>query len=70
MGCWPQSANNQFYGFLTHHIIDRELNARLASNTQCSVDLTAAARIRDAVIELFGEHNFEASLRAIAEAGG
>ena len=35
-----------------------------------SVDLTAAARIRDAAIEEFGEHGFSVGLRAIAEAAG
>jgi AcrR family transcriptional regulator len=35
-----------------------------------SVDLTAAARIRDAAIEQFGEHGFDVGLRAIAEAAG
>jgi AcrR family transcriptional regulator len=34
------------------------------------VDLTAAARIRDAAIEEFGEHGFSVGLRAIAEAAG
>jgi AcrR family transcriptional regulator len=33
-------------------------------------DLTAAARIRDAAIEQFGEHGFGVGLRAIAEAAG
>jgi TetR/AcrR family transcriptional regulator, regulator of cefoperazone and chloramphenicol sensitivity len=33
-------------------------------------DLTAAARIRDAAIEQFGEHGFGTGLRAIAEAAG
>ncbi|SPM35530.1 transcriptional regulator [Mycobacterium rhizamassiliense] len=35
-----------------------------------SVDLTAAARIRDAAIEQFGEHGFGVGLRKIAEAAG
>ncbi len=35
-----------------------------------SADLTAAARIRDAAIEQFGEHGFGVGLRAIAEAAG
>lgn len=35
-----------------------------------SADLTAAARIRDAAIEQFGEHGFGIGLRAIAEAAG
>ncbi|MEB4210263.1 TetR/AcrR family transcriptional regulator [Mycobacterium sp. 94-17] len=35
-----------------------------------SADLTAAARIRDAAIEQFGEHGFNVGLRAIAEAAG
>jgi AcrR family transcriptional regulator len=35
-----------------------------------SVDLTAAARIRDAAIEQFGQHGFGTGLRAIAEAAG
>ncbi|MEE6175762.1 TetR/AcrR family transcriptional regulator [Mycobacterium sp. 050134] len=35
-----------------------------------SVDLTAAARIRDAAIAQFGEHGFGVGLRAIAEAAG
>lgn len=35
-----------------------------------SVDLTAAARIRDAAIEQFGEHGFGVGLRTIAEAAG
>lgn len=35
-----------------------------------SVDLTAAARIRDAAIAQFGEHGFGIGLRAIAEAAG
>ncbi|ORB87282.1 TetR family transcriptional regulator [Mycobacterium kansasii] len=35
-----------------------------------SVDLTAAARIRDAAIEQFGQHGFDVGLRAIAEAAG
>ncbi|QYL26656.1 HTH-type transcriptional regulator BetI [Mycobacterium shottsii] len=35
-----------------------------------SVDLTAAARIRDAAIEQFGQHGFGVSLRAIAEGAG
>jgi AcrR family transcriptional regulator len=35
-----------------------------------SVDLTAAARIRDAAIEQFGEHGFGVGLRAIADAAG
>jgi AcrR family transcriptional regulator len=33
-------------------------------------DLTAAARIRDAAIEQFGEHGFGAGLRSIAQAAG
>lgn len=33
-------------------------------------DLTAAARIRDAAIEQFGEHGFSVGLRSIAEAAG
>lgn len=35
-----------------------------------SADLTAAARIRDAAIEQFGEHGFGVGLRAIAEEAG
>jgi AcrR family transcriptional regulator len=35
-----------------------------------SADLTAAARIRHAAIEQFGEHGFGVGLRAIAEAAG
>ena len=35
-----------------------------------SADLTAAARIRDAAIEQFGEHGFGVGLRAIAQAAG
>jgi AcrR family transcriptional regulator len=35
-----------------------------------SVDLTAAARIRDAAIEQFGQHGFVVGLRTIAEAAG
>lgn len=35
-----------------------------------SVDLTATARIRDAAIELWGQHGFEVGLRTIAEAAG
>jgi AcrR family transcriptional regulator len=35
-----------------------------------SADLTAAARIRDAAIEQFGENGFDTGLRAIAEAAG
>ncbi|MDI3315477.1 MAG: TetR family transcriptional regulator [Mycobacterium sp.] len=35
-----------------------------------SVDLTAAARIRDAAIEQFGRHGFDVGLRAIAKAAG
>ncbi|MGD1279882.1 TetR family transcriptional regulator [Mycobacterium seoulense] len=35
-----------------------------------SADLTAAARIRDAAIEQFGEQGFGVGLRAIAEAAG
>ena len=35
-----------------------------------SADLTAAARIRDAAIEQFGQHGFRVGLRAIAEAAG
>ena len=33
-------------------------------------DLTAAARIRDAAIEQFGEHGFDVGLRVIAKAAG
>src|ERR1700735_2154278 len=33
-------------------------------------DLTAAARIRDAAIEQFGEHGVAVGLRSIAEAAG
>ena len=33
-------------------------------------DLTAAARIRDAAIEQFGEHGFGIGVRAIAKAAG
>src|ERR1700758_1334076 len=33
-------------------------------------DLTAAARIRDAAIEQFGQHGFGVGLRTIAEAAG
>src|SRR6202046_406663 len=33
-------------------------------------DLTAAARLRDAAIEQFGEHGFAVGLRSIAEAAG
>src|ERR1700744_3984826 len=33
-------------------------------------DLTAAARIRDAAIEQFGEQGFDVGLRVIAEAAG
>jgi AcrR family transcriptional regulator len=33
-------------------------------------DLTAAARIRDAAVEQFGEHGFGVGLRSIAEAAG
>jgi AcrR family transcriptional regulator len=33
-------------------------------------DLTAAARIRDAAIEQFGEHGFSVGLRSIAKAAG
>ncbi|MGV0835950.1 TetR family transcriptional regulator [Mycolicibacterium thermoresistibile] len=33
-------------------------------------DRTAAARIRDAAIEQFGQHGFDVSVRAIAEAAG
>jgi len=33
-------------------------------------DLTAAARIRDAAIERFGEQGFSVGLRPIAEAAG
>src|ERR1700740_3710142 len=33
-------------------------------------DLTAAARIRDAAIEQFGEHGLGVGLRSIAEAAG
>src|SRR5260370_4506527 len=35
-----------------------------------SADLTAAARIRDAAIEKFGQHGFGVGLRTIAEAAG
>ncbi|BBY05170.1 TetR/AcrR family transcriptional regulator [Mycobacterium noviomagense] len=35
-----------------------------------SADLTAAARIRDAAIEQFGEHGFDVGVRRIAEAAG
>ena len=35
-----------------------------------STDLTAAARIRDAAIEQFGERGFDVGLRAIADAAG
>jgi TetR/AcrR family transcriptional regulator, regulator of cefoperazone and chloramphenicol sensitivity len=35
-----------------------------------SADLTAAARIRDAAIEQFGQRGFDVGLRAIAEAAG
>lgn len=35
-----------------------------------SVDLTAAARIRDAAIEQFGQHGFSVGLRTIAETAG
>lgn len=35
-----------------------------------SADLTAAARIRDAAIEQFGQNGFSTGLRAIAEAAG
>jgi AcrR family transcriptional regulator len=35
-----------------------------------SADMTAAARIRDAAIEQFGQHGFNVGLRAIAEAAG
>ncbi len=35
-----------------------------------SADLTAAARIRDAAIQQFGEHGFGVGLRAIADAAG
>jgi TetR/AcrR family transcriptional regulator, regulator of cefoperazone and chloramphenicol sensitivity len=35
-----------------------------------SADLTAAARIRDAAIELFGQQGFAVGLRTIAEAAG
>lgn len=35
-----------------------------------SADLTAAARIRDAAIDQFGEHGFGVGVRAIAEAAG
>jgi AcrR family transcriptional regulator len=35
-----------------------------------SADLTAAARIRDAAIEQFGQHGFATGLRAIADAAG
>jgi AcrR family transcriptional regulator len=35
-----------------------------------SADLTAAARIRDAAIERFGQQGFDVGLRAIAEAAG
>ncbi|WP_378742179.1 TetR family transcriptional regulator [Nocardia brasiliensis] len=33
-------------------------------------DLTTAARIRDAAIEVFGEHGFQVGVRAIAKAAG
>ncbi|GGK33613.1 TetR/AcrR family transcriptional regulator [Nocardia camponoti] len=36
----------------------------------CSADLTAAARIRDAAITLFGEQGFSVGVRAIATAAG
>ncbi len=35
-----------------------------------SADLTAAARIRDAAIEQFGQHGFRTGLRSIADAAG
>ena len=35
-----------------------------------STDLTTAARIRDAAIELFGSHGFSVGVRAIAQAAG
>src|SRR6201999_1458119 len=35
-----------------------------------SADLTAAARIRDAAIEQFGQRGFDVGLRAIADAAG
>jgi AcrR family transcriptional regulator len=35
-----------------------------------SADMTAAARIRDAAIEQFGQHGFDVGLRAIAESAG
>jgi AcrR family transcriptional regulator len=35
-----------------------------------SADLTAAARIRDAALEQFGQHGFAVGLRTIAEAAG
>lgn len=35
-----------------------------------SADMTAAARIRDAAIEQFGQHGFGTGLRAVAEAAG
>ncbi|GAY16156.1 TetR/AcrR family transcriptional regulator [Mycobacterium sp. shizuoka-1] len=35
-----------------------------------STDLTTAARIRDAAIEMFGAHGFTVGVRAIAEAAG
>ena len=35
-----------------------------------SADLTAAARIRDAALEQFGQHGFGVGLRTIAEAAG
>jgi AcrR family transcriptional regulator len=35
-----------------------------------SADMTAAARIRDAAIEQFGEHGFDVGLRSIAEGAG
>src|SRR6202167_5153514 len=38
--------------------------------TMRSADLTAAARIRDAAIQQFGQHGFGVGLRAIAEAAG
>jgi AcrR family transcriptional regulator len=39
-------------------------------NMRSADDLTAAARIRDAAIEQFGEHGFGVGLRSIAEAAG
>jgi TetR/AcrR family transcriptional regulator, regulator of cefoperazone and chloramphenicol sensitivity len=39
-------------------------------NMRSADDLTAAARIRDAAIEQFGEHGFGVGLRSIAESAG